>query len=228
MDSRGILSQSQTWIASQRASLAATLAQLASVPGSTANQPDRHGEGVSRQLTLFDHVGSSSKTVRESNPTDKPSGEPCAIEDTIPEMAHLMPPMSARPTSDGAGLCSQLGPTLTAANSHGNAQPRVPKTKRAETLPHLVRRLLPTLCATDHKSPYSLEGYQKQAAIRSKPLRDTAAHTIGIRLTPDFCEWWMGWPIGASASLHSETHGCPSKRRSRGACSAGQSDDREE
>lgn len=62
-------------------------------------------------------------------------------------------------------------------------------------------RLLPTLCATDYKSPYSAEGYQAQRLRRSKPLRDTAAHQIGIRLCQTFCEWWMGWPIGGSALL---------------------------
>lgn len=82
-------------------------------------------------------------------------------------------------------------------------------------------RLLPTLCATDYKSPYSAAGYQQQAAKRSKPLRDTAKHTLGIRLVPDFCEWWMGWPIGSTALPPSATDGCQLKPQPRGASSGG-------
>jgi hypothetical protein len=131
-------------------------------------------------------------------------------------MAHLMPPMSARPTSGVVGSCSQLAPTLTVRGNHNR---KGESATSGDGLATWCKRVLPTLCATDYKSPYSQEGYQKQAAKRSKPLRDTAAHTIGIRLTPDYCEWWMGWPIGAIASLHSETLGCRCKPPSRGVCS---------
>lgn len=217
-DSRGILSESAAWIASQRASLAAICQQLAPAQASMGRRPDQHGEDACRQSTIFDLPGCSSRTAPASGHTGRLSGEPCEIEDTIPEMERLAPTPSALRMSACVGSCSQLGPTLTKANANGNAQPRQPGTKRGETLPHLFRRLLPNLCATDYKSPYSRQGYLKQRQKRSKPLRDTAAHTIGIRLTPDFCEWWMGWPIGASASRHLEMHGCHCKRPSPGDC----------
>ncbi len=83
-------------------------------------------------------------------------------------------------------------------------------------------KLLPTLCATDYKSPYSEAGYQKQTEKRSKPLRDTAAHTIGIRLTPIFSAWYMGFPVELVAATRalgspvSGMRGSRSKPRQRG------------
>jgi hypothetical protein len=249
MDTHGILVESRTWIASQRASLAEILAALECAQDCTGNQQAPRGEDVCRQSMPFDQHGFSLKTLHGSNPTDQQSGEHCETEDTIPEMAHLMPRMSERPTSGGAGLCSQTAPTLTRSDGgggpghqgrqgglnlrtwvlqktgptltvHGNYNRKGASATSGDGLATWCKKTLPTLCATDHKSPYSAEGYQKQAQKRSKPLRDTAAHTIGIRLTPGYCEWWMGWPIGASASRHSETHGCRSKRRRHGNFSA--------
>ena len=65
--------------------------------------------------------------------------------------------------------------------------------------------------------------------IRRYALQQTTAGPgTGIRLTPTFAEWWMGWPLGASAmmpeasaSLPSETRGSRSRQRSPGACSEG-------
>lgn len=115
------------------------------------------------------------------------------------------------------GLQNQMRllPTLTVT---GNYNRKGLSPTSGDGLQTALKKLptLPTLCATDYKSPYSAEGYQRQAQKRSKPLRDTAAHTIGTRLTPDFCEWWMGWPIGASASLPLETPGCHCKQPPHG------------
>jgi hypothetical protein len=216
MDTHGILVESQTWIVSQRASLVAILAALERAQDWTGNQQDQRGEDVCRQSMLFDQHGFSSKTPHGSNPTGQQSGEHCETEDTIPEMVHLMPAMSERRTKGGVGLCSRVGPTLTRCGNHNR---KGASANSGDGLATWCKKLMPTLYASDHKNPYSQEGYQKQAARRSKPLRDTAKHTIGIRLTPDFCEWWMGWPIGASASLHSATHGCRSKRRRHGSFS---------
>jgi site-specific DNA-cytosine methylase len=54
---------------------------------------------------------------------------------------------------------------------------------------------LPTLAATDWKSPYGLEGLKKQLAKRSKPLRDILPFIEGGRkINPVWAEWYMGWP----------------------------------
>lgn len=57
--------------------------------------------------------------------------------------------------------------------------------------------VLPTLAATDWKSPYGLEGLKAQLAKRSKPLRDILPFLEGgRRINPAWAEWFMDWPIG--------------------------------
>lgn len=56
---------------------------------------------------------------------------------------------------------------------------------------------MPTLAATDWKSPYSSKGLLDQIAKRSKPLRDMLpAYAGGYVINPDWAEWYMGWPVG--------------------------------
>lgn len=100
-------------------------------------------------------------------------------------------------------------PTLTASEvSGGRTVPpgttmsgKTPEGKKVQVGLKGALKRLPTLCASDYKSPYSEEGYQKQALQRCKPLRDTLAHITGHALTPEFAEWWMGWPILWSSQL---------------------------
>ena len=92
---------------------------------------------------------------------------------------------SKRPEYEDA---KKMLPTLTVADGTGGLNLRTAIT------------MLPTVCATDYKSPYSAEGYEKQTQQRSKPLRDTLVHSTGHRLTSAFAEWWMGWPLGWTAT----------------------------
>lgn len=219
MGSHGILSRSAEWISSQRAFLAEILARQAASQDLMANQPGQLGEDVCRQLNIFAPDTPSLKTAPESSHIGQPSGERSANLDTIPEMESLTPPLSVLRTSASDGFCSRLGPTLLKADARTIGY-SISKGRRIERLAGFCRRLLPTLCATDFKSPYSAEGYAKQRAKRSKPLRDTAKHTIGIRITPHFAEWWMGWPIGSSASRRSAMLGAPFKPQPPGIYSA--------
>lgn len=58
-------------------------------------------------------------------------------------------------------------------------------------------RQLPTLAATDWKSPYSMEGLAKQLEKRAKPLRDMLPYYAGGKaINPYWAEWYMGWPTG--------------------------------
>lgn len=75
---------------------------------------------------------------------------------------------------------------------------------------------LPTLCASDYKSPYSEAGYKKQRQKRSKPLRDTLEHTTGHRLTATVAEWFMDFPLNHTASRRWVMRKCRSKRQRRG------------
>jgi hypothetical protein len=57
--------------------------------------------------------------------------------------------------------------------------------------------VLPTLAATDWKSPYGLQGLKAQLAKRSKPLRDVLPFIEGGRkISPEWAEWYMGWCPG--------------------------------
>jgi site-specific DNA-cytosine methylase len=61
-------------------------------------------------------------------------------------------------------------------------------------------KTLPTLAATDWKSPYGLAGLKKQLAKRSKPLRDVLPFLEGGRkINPAWAEWYMGWVPGWTA-----------------------------
>ena len=89
-------------------------------------------------------------------------------------------------------------PTLLATDgSHSGPNQRDSKGRLA-----LAAKLtrLPTLAATDYKGAYSKDGYQKQTEKRSKPLRDTAVHEIGIHLSPTFAEWYMGFPFMSTST----------------------------
>lgn len=119
----------------------------------------------------------------------------------------------------GVTLPSALNklPTLCARDYNNSGGKTL--TERGKTrLPTAMKHLLPTVCATDYKSPYSAAGYQQQTQQRSKPLRDTLAHTTGHRLTAAFAEWWMGWPLGWTGSSVPVTAKSRSKRQPRGCC----------
>jgi hypothetical protein len=118
------------------------------------------------------------------------------------------------------GAMKHLLPTLLSSDAdHGGPNSR--DSRGNYKLTGALFRL-PTLCASDYKSPHSEAGYQKQVLKRSKPLRDTLAHTVGHRLTPEFAEWWMGWPLRWTdapkerALKRVATGKCRSKRQPRG------------
>ena len=102
--------------------------------------------------------------------------------------------------SDGLETVLRSLPTICCADSKRSGGQKT-TTKALSRLPGALKHRLPTLCASDYKSPYSEEGYQKQAQQRFKPLRDTLVHTTGHRLTPEFAEWWMGWPLRWTVAL---------------------------
>lgn len=238
------------WMESQRASLAEILAQQAAVLDLRAQARARHIAESLRQSTIFDLPGCSWKIAPLSEPEAEQESPPiswratCAGEtESLPRLivapltsesdgTALLPTLTicgnynakgASPTS-GDGLVTALRRHLPTLLAHDRTSPGVGHRERggrSACLPEAIK-LLPTLCATDFKSPYSAEGYQAQRLRPSKPLRDTAAHQIGIRLCQTFCEYWMGWPLQSSAMLTegsallpSETPGSPSKRQRR-------------
>lgn len=144
----------------------------------------------SEQLTLFDLASCSSKTAHESAPKGGTSLSPNLWREDTPGKTEFLRRLMLEPPTRGTDGGALL-PTLTVC---GNWNRKGASANSGDGIATALKRL-PTLCASDYKSPYSAEGYAKQKLTRYKPLRDTLVHTTGHRLTPAFAEWWMGWPI---------------------------------
>jgi DNA (cytosine-5)-methyltransferase 1 len=95
----------------------------------------------------------------------------------------------------GDGLATALGrmlPTLLASDAT--------KPKRSQASIDAgggakLTNLLPTLISSDWKS----QSEAKQAG-NSRPLREVVGTSAGGALNPEWCEWYMGFPIGATGS----------------------------
>ena len=186
------------WTAYQRASLARIFQQLEAGQDSQAASPGCSSRSSAQStpcnLDLF-----SSKTPPESEPEGGSESSKSYWRADIPtETERLVPLLSARRTSETGG--GYLLPTLTVK---GNYRTEKQSKKAGDGMIQALRKL-PTLCATDYKSPYSESGYKQQKQKRSKPLRDTLKHTTGNRLNPSFAEWFMGFPINYTASVQWE------------------------
>lgn len=230
------------WIASQRASLARTFQRQVAASASMESEADC-GAKSSAQLTLFDLDSCSSKIAPGSVPEGAKSLSANSWRVDIPgKTERLKPLMSAQaitaivggaylPTltvcgnwnakgaskESGDGLVTALKklPTLLVSDATSgagflgvNRSPRIA----------MALKMLPTLCATDYKSPYSAAGYLSQAQKRSKPLRDTLAHTTGHRLSVEVAEWYMGFPLNHTASRRWAMRKSRFKRPQRGGC----------
>jgi len=125
-----------------------------------------------------------------------------------------------------SGGGSGLWPTLSKTNAHGNGYTRDggKKGKERLTLPGMVKAgmlptlsksmatrgdcpsernrrtpglmsLLPTLCKRDYRAPNSPDG----ASRRKRAMKNAGKqlpNELGQSLTPTFCEWFMGFPLG--------------------------------
>lgn len=205
------------WIASQRDSLATILASLEQAMASTASIPDC-GQRCGEPFARFAPDTSSWRTDQLSL-----LGGYIEFSETWPRWGMMRngacweQETLAHPTdeTDGGAWPS---PTAT------DAKARAYQVSRGRVILSLVGavRMWPTPCATDGKSPYSAEGFKRQAAIRSKPLRDVVnAEEGGGRLNPTWAEWLMGWPIEHTALRQSDTGRCQSAPQLHGACSEG-------
>lgn len=81
----------------------------------------------------------------------------------------------------GPSLQEALLPTLTASEAKRGSQQYY-----ARGNPTLTGALSPTLCARDHKGP----------GPKHTKGGDDLPRTAGGHLSPTFCEWFMGYPIG--------------------------------
>ena len=107
------------------------------------------------------------------------------------------------------GTCESgygLLPTLTVS---GNYNRKVASRKAGDGLATVVARL-PTLRATDGERGgrgdlLAVVNGRPNKHCRLPTLTVTEPEQLGGTLNPDWCEWFMGWPIGWTASEPLET-----------------------
>lgn len=88
-------------------------------------------------------------------------------------------------------------PTLTVK---GNDNRPYPGKKSGDGLATALRRL-PTLAARDYRFPNAKAFKDRGGGKKGEQL----PNAIGGPLNPDWCEWFMGFPIGWTASSALET-----------------------
>jgi len=221
------------WIASQRDSLVRIFHVLAQARESTGQDQDLFGS-CSKQLTLSNRQSSSLKTPRESEQkAGGRSSAPLWRGDIPGVIERLLPLMSARAIREIDG--GALLPTLTVCGNwnrkgasknssdgdHGG--PNARDSKGRYSLSGAIPRL-PTLLKSDgNRGPTKAERPDsggpnlhtalKRLSTQSLPQETLQDAATGYRLTPDFAEWWMGWPIRWTALKPAETGKCPSRQR---------------
>jgi hypothetical protein len=102
-----------------------------------------------------------------------------------------------------------LLPTLTVC---GNYNAKGASKTSGDGLATALRRM-PTLVARDHRSP----GRSRLERTGSK-AGEHLPNVVGGPLNPDWCEWFMGFPIGWTASEPLETHKFHEWRQQHGKC----------
>lgn len=169
--------------------------------GASANSGDGIATALKRLPTLTADADHGGPNARDCKGRFSLSGAIAHLPTLTASMATWADFMQARFHSSmrpDYKDAKKMLPTLTVADGTGGPGTS-PKRTGGLNLRTAIT-MLPTVCATGYKSPYSAEGYEKQTQQRSKPLRDTLVHSTGHRLTSAFAEWWMGWPLGWTAT----------------------------
>ena len=182
------------WIASQRASLAKIFQQQVKARELRAQEADLSAK-YSEQLMLFDRASSSLKTAHASEPGDGMwlLGNFWRV-DTPGATESLARLMSVRPIKgiDGGALL----PTLTVCGNWNRKG--ASKTSGDGLITRL--KMMPTLCARDART---VAGAQppKRAQTSGLPLAWSLGKDLepiarrGLRLSPMWAAWYMGWPM---------------------------------
>ena len=187
------------WILSLRDSRARTSAVAEAATDSTERNPD-YGEKWHALSVKYDRDLSSWKTAH------------FLWEEDLPESSVRLPRWglmrdgacyrlanSARPIYENV---SGYLPTPTAADSRGRSY-QYDRGNKAKARPSLLgmAKLLPTPAATDWKGQYTWETVKRRmkrtAGVR---LPEELCRRVGKAIipNPEFWEWMMGWPIGAT------------------------------
>ena len=206
------------WIAFQQASLARIFRVLAQAEELKGHEAGSSGNCFGSSTTLNRQL-SSWKTRHESEP--KGGGKSLGHlwrEDIPGKTERLRPIMLEQDINAIAG--GALLPTLTVS---GNWNRKGASQNSGDGLATAMR-LLPTLLKSDGgrgpvmKQRTNCGGPNLHTAMRTLWKQSLQQETIqdvsgGFRLTPEFAEWWMGWPIRWTASKCVETGKSRCKRR---------------
>lgn len=131
--------------------------------------------------TLTASSATRGKAVRGKNAQGGPSLQEALILDQRERMLLGLLPIPTTPEAEQRGnqTSSALLPTLTASEAKRGSQQYYPRGN-----PTLTGALMPTLCARDSKGP----GPSHTKSGVDLPQK------AGGHLSPEFCEWFMGYP----------------------------------
>jgi hypothetical protein len=115
--------------------------------------------------------------------------------------------MRTKPYAQGGTPLTLAIARLTTLTVHGNYNRKGCSPKSGDGLAAAIRKM-PTRAAQDAKN----NAGPSQMGRNTLPLNAE----IGGPLNPEWCEWFMGWPIGWTELPRSETGKCHSKRLSHG------------
>jgi hypothetical protein len=161
--------------------LVRTSASRARAQGWTARAP-AYGQNFSALYARYDPVSHSWKTAQRSLLGDSHEWLLTLPRSGLMRSGALLARTIKVPGTNASG-CGLL-PTLTV---HGNNNRKGLTAKSGDGLATALR-ILPTLTAQDAKN----NGAPSQKDRNTAPLNAV----IGGPLNPEWCEWFMGWPIG--------------------------------
>ena len=159
--------------------------------------PDTHSLKTA-QCSLIEDLGECSVTLPRSG----------LMRDGT---CYLLPTVAPFISASASG---SLLPTLTVC---GNYNAKGASKKAGDGLATALAKRLPTLLASDSTKPRRGAGSIKNGG--GKKLTDAVdPAALGGPLNPDWCEWFMGFPIGWTASAPLETHRFHEWRQQHGKC----------
>lgn len=110
-----------------------------------------------------------------------------------------------------ANASGSLLPTLTVC---GNYNAKGASKKAGDGLATALAKRLPTLASRDYRSPNAKSYAERGGGKKGEQL----PNAVGGPLNPDWCEWFMGFPIGWTTSEPLETHRFHEWRQQHGKC----------
>jgi hypothetical protein len=184
-------------------SAAASHARTSVAPGKAQDSPasDRgFGRNSPASFARYDPATHSLKTVQ------------CSLFEDLTESSPILPRWGSmrngglflRPTWEPRTCESEYGllPTPTATDARGRTYYYSNGTKDSAVVSLVgMAKLLPTPAATDWKGRYTWETVRRRMDMtRGVRLPEELCREAGKAITPnpEFWEWMMGWPIGAT------------------------------